>query len=71
MLTLVMKPQWVHYKLDETIENPYGELLASHKRECEYAWSTWQNGDVSHLETNDEITTHAECAQPLQSVTLS
>jgi hypothetical protein len=70
MLALAVKPQWVHNKLDETIEKPYSDLLASHQRKCEYAWPAWQNGDVSHLETGDEITTHGECVQPLHSVKL-
>jgi hypothetical protein len=55
----------------ETIEKPCSDLLASHQRKCEYAWSAWRNEDVSHLETGDEITTHRECVQPLQSVKLS
>jgi hypothetical protein len=65
MLTLAVKPQWVRYKLDEAIERPYSDLLASHQRKCEYIWPTWRNRDVSHLETDDEITTHGECVQPL------
>jgi hypothetical protein len=62
MLTLAVKPQLVHYKLDETIEKPCSDLLAPHQRKCEYAWPAWQNGDVSHLETSDKITTHGEWA---------
>jgi hypothetical protein len=46
MLTLVVKPQWVRYKLDETIEKPCIDLLASHQRKCEYVWPAWQNGYV-------------------------
>jgi hypothetical protein len=65
MLILPVKPQWVRYKLDETIEKTCSDLLASHQRKCEYAWPTWQNGDVSRLETGDEITTQGECVQPL------
>jgi hypothetical protein len=65
MLTLVVKPQWVRYKLEEIIEKSCIGLLASHQRKCEYAWPAWQNGDVSHLETGDEITTYGECVQPL------
>jgi hypothetical protein len=49
---------------------PCSDLLASHQRKCEYAWPTWQNGDVSHLETGDETTTHGECVQPLQTIKL-
>jgi hypothetical protein len=54
MLTLAVKPQWVHYKLEETIEKSCSGLLASHQRKCEYAWPAWQNGDVSHLEMGDK-----------------
>jgi hypothetical protein len=70
MLTLAVKPQWVCYKLEETIEKPCSGLLASHHRKREYAWPAWQTGDVSHLETGDEIITHEECVQSLQSVKL-
>jgi hypothetical protein len=34
MLTLAMKPQWICYKLDETIEKPCSDLLAIHQRKC-------------------------------------
>jgi hypothetical protein len=47
---------------------PCSDLLVSHQRNCEYAWPAWQIGDVSHLEIDDEITTHGECVQHLQSV---
>jgi hypothetical protein len=47
---------------------PCSDLLASQQRKCEYAWLAWQNGDVSHLETGDEITIHEKYVQPLQSV---
>jgi hypothetical protein len=70
LLTLVVKPQWVCYKLEETIEKYCSGLLASHQRKCEYAWPAWQNGDVGRLETGDEVSTHGECVQPLQSVKL-
>jgi hypothetical protein len=66
-----MKPQRVHCILEEAIKKPCSDLLASHQRKCECAWPTWQNEDVSHLETDDEITTHGQCVQPLQSVKLS
>jgi hypothetical protein len=46
MLTLVVKTQWVRYKLDESIEKPCSGLLASHQRKCGYALPAWQNGDV-------------------------
>jgi hypothetical protein len=61
MLTLVVKPQWVHYKLDEVIEKPCSDLLASHQRKCESAWSAWENGDLSHLTIGNKITSHGEC----------
>jgi hypothetical protein len=32
---LVVKPQWVRYMLDETIEKPCSGLLASHQRKCD------------------------------------
>jgi hypothetical protein len=41
-----MKPQWVRYKLDETIEKSCSGLLASHQRKYDYAWPAWQNGDL-------------------------
>jgi hypothetical protein len=34
MLTLAVKPQWVRYKLDETIEKSCCDLLAIHQRQC-------------------------------------
>jgi hypothetical protein len=34
MLTLAVKPQWVSYKLDETIEKSCSDLLAIHQRNC-------------------------------------
>jgi hypothetical protein len=58
------------FKLDEAIEMPCTDLLASSQRKCEYVWLTWQNEDVSHLKTGDEITTHGECVQPLLRVKL-
>jgi hypothetical protein len=70
MLTLTVKPQWVHYKLEETIKKSCSGLLTSHQRKCEYAWAAWQNRDISRLETGDEFTTHGKCVQPLQSVKL-
>jgi hypothetical protein len=60
-----VKPKPVCYKLDEAIEKACSDLLASHQRKCESAWPAWQNGDVSHLETGDEITSHEVCVQPL------
>jgi hypothetical protein len=60
-----MKPLWVHFKLHEAIEKPRSDLLASHQRKCECAWLVLLNGDVSHLKTGDEITTHGKCVQRL------
>jgi hypothetical protein len=34
MLTLAMKPLWVHYKLDETIEKPYSDFLTHTSEVC-------------------------------------
>jgi hypothetical protein len=34
MLTLVVKPQWVRYKLVETIEKSCSDLLVIHHRKC-------------------------------------
>jgi hypothetical protein len=47
MLTLVVKPQWVRYKLDETIEQPCSNFLAHASEVCESAhryneYSTFQ-----------------------------
>jgi hypothetical protein len=37
MLTLVVKPQWVRYKLDETIEQSCSDLLAHTSEVCKGA----------------------------------
>jgi hypothetical protein len=34
MLTLAVKPQWVRYKLDETIEKSCSDIFAIHQRQC-------------------------------------
>jgi hypothetical protein len=34
MLTAAVKPQWVRYKVDETIEKSYSDLLVIHQRQC-------------------------------------
>jgi hypothetical protein len=36
MLTLTVKPQWVRYKQDETVEKSCSGLLASHQMKCKY-----------------------------------
>jgi hypothetical protein len=42
MLKLVVKPQWVHYKLEETIEKPCSDFLA-HTSEV---WNMYNLGKV-------------------------
>jgi hypothetical protein len=37
MLTLAVKPQWVWYKLDETIEQPCSDCLAHTSEVCKGA----------------------------------
>jgi hypothetical protein len=37
MLTLVVKPQWLHYKLDEIIEQPRSDSLADTSDVCKGA----------------------------------
>jgi hypothetical protein len=37
MLTLVVKPQWVHYKLDETLNNLVVIFLAHTSKVCKSA----------------------------------
>jgi hypothetical protein len=37
MLTLVVKPQWVRNKLDETIEQSYSDCLAHTIKVCKSA----------------------------------
>jgi hypothetical protein len=34
MLTLAVKPQWIRYKLDETIEHPCSDFLAHTPQKC-------------------------------------
>jgi hypothetical protein len=41
MNTLAVKPQWVHYKLDETIEQPCSDFLAHTSEVCKSAH--WYN----------------------------
>jgi hypothetical protein len=65
MLTLAVKPQWVRYKLDETIKKSCSDLLTIHQRQCIFG-----KMEIFWSPTGDEITTHGECVQPLQSVKL-
>ena len=68
LLPLWVKPQWARtnwkkpLKCLEVISWPHIKgsvhVLGRHR----------QNGDYSHLETGDGITSHGECVQPLQSV---
>jgi hypothetical protein len=37
MLTLAVKPQWVHYKLDETVEQSCSDFLAHTSEVCKGA----------------------------------
>jgi hypothetical protein len=37
MFTLVVKPQWLHYKLDKTIEQPCSDFLAYTSDVCKGA----------------------------------
>jgi hypothetical protein len=37
MFTLAVKPQWICYKLDETIERPYSDFLAHTSEVCKGA----------------------------------
>jgi hypothetical protein len=41
MLTLAMKPQWVRYKLDKTIEQAWSDFLAHILKVCKGAY--WYN----------------------------
>jgi hypothetical protein len=66
MLTLAVKPQLVHYKLDKTIERPCGDLLIIHHRKCIHS-----RMEIFSSPMGGEITTHGECVPPLQSVKLS
>jgi hypothetical protein len=38
MLTLVVKPLWVRYKLDETIEQPCSDFLGHTSEVCKGAY---------------------------------
>jgi hypothetical protein len=60
MLTLAVKPQWVRYKIDETIEKSCSDLLAIHQRQCIFG-----KMEIFKSPTGDEITTHGEYVQPL------
>jgi hypothetical protein len=60
-----VKPQWVCYKLEEVIKMPCSGLLAIQHRKCIHG-----RMEILLLPTGDEITTHGECVQPLQSVKL-
>jgi hypothetical protein len=61
-----VNPQWVRYKLEEAIKMPSSDLLAIHHRKCMHGGM-----DIFYSPTGDEITTHGECVQLLQSVKLS
>jgi hypothetical protein len=69
-----MNPQWVCYKLEETIEMPSTDLLASHQRKCGCALAARQKGEVHHLDTGVShyswgmCTTSAECKTVMTAV---
>jgi hypothetical protein len=56
MLTPVVKPQWVRYKLEETIEKFCSDLVAIHQRRCIFG-----KMEIFWSPTGDEITTHGMC----------
>jgi hypothetical protein len=60
MLTLVVKPQWVRYKLDETIEQPCSDCLAHTSEVCNCAHRYNEYSALDSL-----IMTCGECVQPL------
>jgi hypothetical protein len=55
-----VKPQWVCYKLEEAIEMPCSDLLVIDHRKCMHGGM-----EIFYSPTDDEITTHGECVQPL------
>jgi hypothetical protein len=62
MLTPTVKPQWVRYKLDETIEQPCSDLLAHTSEVCKGAISAM--GIQLSKDNHDSwgmCTTSAEC----------
>jgi hypothetical protein len=61
-----VKPECVRYKLEEAIEMPCRDLLAIHRRKCMHGGM-----EIFYSPTGDEITSHGECVEPLQSVKLS
>lgn len=66
MLTLAVKPQWVRYKLDETIEKPCSDFPSTHLGSVKgYSVRT------TDIRLRRIITTHGKSVQPLQSVKLS
>jgi hypothetical protein len=60
-----VKPQWVRYKLEKAIEMPCSDPLAIHQRKYIFG-----KMEIFLSPMVDEITTHGECVQPLQSVKL-
>jgi hypothetical protein len=65
ILTLVVKPQWVRYKLDETIEQPCSYFPTTHLRSVQGCSSVQRVFGYPWI-----IMTHGERVQPLQSVKL-
>jgi hypothetical protein len=60
----MVKPQWVCYKLDETIEQPCSDFLVHTLEVCKGARCTMS------IRRSRIILTRGECVQPLQSIKL-
>jgi hypothetical protein len=62
MLTLVVRPPWVHYKLEETIEKPCSDFLAHTSEVCKVFYP--YNGYLAAKDNHDSwgtCTTSTEC----------
>jgi hypothetical protein len=59
ILTLAVKPQWVRYKLDETIEQSCSDFHVHTLEVCKVLICT------TGIRLLRLITTHGECVQPL------
>jgi hypothetical protein len=62
MLTLAVKPQWVRYELDETIEQPCSDFLAHTMEVCKSArrYNKFRLSEDNH-HSWVTCTTSAEC----------
>jgi hypothetical protein len=65
MLTLAVKPHWVCYKVDETIEQPCSDFPSTHLGSVQGCSSIQRVCGFPMI-----IMTHGERVQPLQSVKL-